>query len=503
MSATAEVDPADPWAIARSQYVADLSEDERILFDHATLENLLQASTEEQSSHQQQSRSREILPRLKPFLSAVEDFGTAFDVISNTYSIALAPLWGALRVILRLAQKFNAIFDRIVEIFERVGWILPRFRVYEKVFNRHPRVIIALSTAYLDIINFCGEIKNFIRSIQRSRIKPFTKLFAPLEHHLNDGIARFRLHREDVELEVEACHMIESAKHYEIELRDRELATLERKKQQRKYLRNLLSPIDYCEKQRKIQKARHIGTGQWLFSEENYVVWENSSESAVLSVFGIPGCGKTTLASCLVQQLLEKGSRTITAYHYCDYKDPRSLDPVTIVGTLINGLLERIEITDDLSALIENGFKEGRRSPDESEMFQLLDLTLQSYLDSTIYIVVDGVDEVDEQNRKLLFRFLEHLTKCRHSRTKLAITSRSDFSSMGMKLPHIRGKFRINVKPESVSGDINAFIRHTVQKFITSGDLVFRESSLKDEVVEKLTQGAKGMLVGNLTLPFY
>ncbi len=434
-----------------------MNDDERRLFDYATLENLLQASTEEQSSHQKQSQSRAIPGRLKPFLSAIEDFGTAFDVISNTYSIALAPLWGALRVVLHLAQRFNKIFDRIVEIFERVGWILPRFRVYERVFGRHPRVVAALSTAYLDIIKFCDESKNFIRSIQRSRIKSFTKLFAPLEHHLNDAIARFRLHREDVELEVEACHMIESAKHYEIELRDRELATLERKTQQRKYLRSLLSPIDYCEKHRKIQKARHIGTGQWLFKEENYVAWEDSSESAVLSVFGIPGCGKTILASCLVQKLQEEVDRVITTYHYCDYKDPRSLDPVTIAGTLINSLLERVEIAHELSALIENGFKDGRRSPDESEMLQLLDLTLQSHLDYTIYVVVDGVDEVDEQSRKLLFRFLEHVTKCRHSIIKLAITSRSDFSIMGIKLPSLLGKHRINVKTENVSGNISLF----------------------------------------------
>jgi hypothetical protein len=100
---------------------------------------------------------------------------------------------------------------------------------------------------------------------------------------------------------------------------------------------------------------------------------------------------------------------------------------------------------------------------------------------------------VDEQNKKLLFRFLEHVTKCRHSITKLAITSRSDFSSMGMKLQPLLGKYRINVKPASVSGDIDVFVRYTVQKFISSGDLVFRESSLKDEIIEKLTRGAKGM----------
>lgn len=488
-----EQDPADPWIIARNQYIADLDDDERKLFDHATLENLLQASAEEQSTHQKQSQSRAILGRLKPFLSAIEDFGTAFDVISNTYSIVLAPLWGALRVVLQLAQKFNKIFDRIVEILERIGYILPRFRDYERVFGRHSRVIAALTTAYMDIVTFCGEIKSFIRSIQRSRIKSFTKLFGPLDHHLTDALARFRMHREDVELEVEACHMIESAKHYEIELHNRELAALERKSQLRKYLRNLLSPIDYCEKQRKVQKARHRGTGQWLFQEEDYGAWKASSQSAVLSVFGIPGCGKTILASCVIDELQEEVDRVVVAYHYCDYKDVRSLDPVTIVGTLINGLIDDTEITDELSALIENAFKEGRRSPDENEILQLLDLALNSHLDSTIYIVVDGVDEVNEASRKVLFRFLEHVTKCQHSTIKLGITSRSDFTSMGIILPPRLRKFRVHVKAASVSSDIDIFVRHTVQSFIMSRDLVIRETSLKDEIVEKLTQGAKGM----------
>src|SRR3954465_5031790 len=88
-------DPPDPWAIARAHYVADLDENERRLFDHASLENLLDSSEAGQNSHQKRSQSRAILGRLKPFLSAIEDFGTAFDVISNTYPLALGPLWGS------------------------------------------------------------------------------------------------------------------------------------------------------------------------------------------------------------------------------------------------------------------------------------------------------------------------------------------------------------------------------------------------------------------------
>ena len=44
-------DDIGPWIIARDQYTADLNDDERKLFDHATLENLLLASVEEHKMH--------------------------------------------------------------------------------------------------------------------------------------------------------------------------------------------------------------------------------------------------------------------------------------------------------------------------------------------------------------------------------------------------------------------------------------------------------------------
>ncbi|RFU34097.1 hypothetical protein B7463_g2206, partial [Scytalidium lignicola] len=480
----------DPWVIARDQYISDLTVEERKLFEHATLENILLTSTEDQIQHEQQSQSRAVMRRLKPFLSVIEEFGAAFDVFLNTYSLVLAPLWGSLRVIFLLASKYNEIFDRIVEVLERIGYVVPRFRDYERIFGTHLRIISALSTVYLDIITLCTEIKGFIRSIAKSRIKSFAKLFAPLDHHLGEVISRFRLHREDVELEVEACHMIEAAKDHDLAMHDREVAILERKKDFLKHIRSLLSPIDYVDRQRKALRSCQPGTGQWIFDETQYKEWKSSTESSLLNIFGIPGCGKTILLSCIIDDLgKEIAERELLVHHYCDYKDPRSLDPMTVIGTLINGLLEGLDISEELSCLICNVFRDGQRSLEESDMLQILDHVLDCRLDYSIYVVVDGVDEVEERERKALFKLLKHFAECPHSSIKLIVSSRASVSEM-ICLP-----CRLHVTQANISNDIDKFVRQATEKLILSDELMIRDASLKDEIVQRLAHGARGMFL--------
>ncbi|CZR70190.1 uncharacterized protein PAC_20091 [Phialocephala subalpina] len=491
----ASQDGIDPWIIARDQYVADLNQEERKVFEDATLENILVSSTEEQEKHQQQSRSRAVMRRLKPFFNTLQEFGAAFDVISNTYSLALAPLWGSLRVILMLSKKFNKVFDSIVDVLERIGYVLPRFRTYQRIFGHHQRIITALSVAYLDIITFCGEIKVFIRGIQKSRLKSWAQLFGPLEHHLSEARDRFRLHRDDIELEAGAYHMIESIKHYDLEVHSRELAALERITQKRDHLRSLLSRLSCSEKQRKVLKTREEGTGEWIFSHQNYKSWQNSNGNSILSIFGIPGCGKTVLSSCLIQQITQDANddvnhRTFFTYHYCDYKDSRSLNPITIAGSLINGLLDGIEITDTLSSLITHVYRGDQVAPGEEDVFQILDLVLESRLDTTVYVLVDGIDEMLERDRPSLFRFLKHFMECKHSKIRMCVTSRADAGSMVST-----SSYRVHITENTISPDIDVFVRNAVGVLVSSNELIIRDPSLQETIIEKLSQGAQGMFL--------
>jgi hypothetical protein len=47
-------------------------------------------------------------------------------------------------------------------MLSRIGDALPRFQIYQVLFRNHERLLAALSKAYLDIISFCVQLKNFL-----------------------------------------------------------------------------------------------------------------------------------------------------------------------------------------------------------------------------------------------------------------------------------------------------------------------------------------------------
>ena len=56
-------------------------------------------------------------------------------------------------------------------MFSSIGDILPRFRIFERLFPNHELLTQALSKVYVDIISFCTEAKRVFRDGQRSTSK--------------------------------------------------------------------------------------------------------------------------------------------------------------------------------------------------------------------------------------------------------------------------------------------------------------------------------------------
>lgn len=53
-------------------------------------------------------------------------------------------------------------------MFERIGDVLPQFRIYERLFSNHERLVQALSVVYVDILKFCTDAKAVFRKGRRS-----------------------------------------------------------------------------------------------------------------------------------------------------------------------------------------------------------------------------------------------------------------------------------------------------------------------------------------------
>ena len=100
-------------------------------------------------------------------------------------------------------------------MFVRIGDVLPRFRIYEKLFPDHDRLRQALSKAYVDVLEFCRQAKLIFRK-KSWPITVNTKLalkltWKPFDRQFGDILDNFRNHQKSIEKEAGLSHMIEGA----------------------------------------------------------------------------------------------------------------------------------------------------------------------------------------------------------------------------------------------------------------------------------------------------
>lgn len=243
----------DAWTRARDRFMEDLTEPERVAYHQSSLEMIYYDASATQNRHQDASTSRHLMAKLQPLTSAIEQYGEALDVYVSAYPLALSPLWGSLRIVLlvgsalpsetvqdlictQLAREFSKYFEKLVDMFERIGDILPRFRAYERLFPDNERLLHTLSVIYVDILRFCHDTKAVFRRSKHpsgtiyfkphrivtrlltALLTPVVNLrislkmtWKPFDRQFGEHLRKFREHRKSVEKEAELSHMIESA----------------------------------------------------------------------------------------------------------------------------------------------------------------------------------------------------------------------------------------------------------------------------------------------------
>jgi hypothetical protein len=181
------------------------------------------------------------------------------------------------------------------------------------------------------------------------------------------------------------------------------------------------------------------------------------------------------------------------AYYYCDYADKRTLNPVNIFGCVAQQLLLKMGVgglPSPISALIEDYFQDGSRRASTSEVLEILLLTISNF--PAVAILIDGLDEVGEHDQKILEMGLKDLINQTHSCTvKFLLCSREDASSTYAL--EFREISRIQISASCIAADIESYIKCTVRDLLKSGEMVLQDTSLEDETVSALIEGAKGM----------
>ena len=100
-------------------------------------------------------------------------------------------------------------------MFNRISDLLPRLRMYEKLFPAHETLVQSLSVVYLDVLTFCSDAKAMFRRSKHTLLKSVWK---PFERQFESRMESFRRHQKEMEEAVLLSHMIEAKNSRELVL---------------------------------------------------------------------------------------------------------------------------------------------------------------------------------------------------------------------------------------------------------------------------------------------
>ena len=200
--------------------------------------------------------------------------------------------------------------------------------------------------------------------------------------------------------------------------------------------------------------TRQPGTCNWFLDNPLFQTWQNDPHSSLLWVSANPGCGKSVLSKCLIEEKLASLDRQHATICYFFFKDisPDSRSITKALSAILHQLFTKIPglVEHAVSAFDENG---DELSSMFSTLWEILEKAAADSRAGEIVCVLDALDECEEAQQKTLIEkikaFYSKAEDCgvRKHKLRFLATSRSyrniraQFHSLTRQFPivHLSG----------------------------------------------------------------
>lgn len=207
--------------------------------------------------------------------------------------------------------------------------------------------------------------------------------------------------------------------------------------QETRELLSWITPIDHIAQQADIAKRRQKGTGQWLIDSAEFQKWVNG-KSATLFCPGIPGAGKTMMASNVIDYVESRfrvpatSSKPVgVAYIFCTFQHRAQQNLDDLLASLLKQLVRQLAaIPESLQSMLSN-FKYTGRPLTVDNIIQLLGMVFEEF--SRSFILVDALDECQSSYQTVAELLANIFSLQTRHEVNLFATSR--------KIPEIASKF--------------------------------------------------------------
>ncbi|KAL9095457.1 MAG: hypothetical protein Q9165_002328 [Trypethelium subeluteriae] len=256
-----------------------------------------------------------------------------------------------------------------------------------------------------------------------------------------------------------------------------------------------LHPIDFMADHRAARKRHEPGTGNWFLAGRRYEAWKAAPES-FLWVNGNPGCGKTILASAIIEDLAayvkSQPNSTVLSFYF-SFTDSQKQKYASFLMTLLAQLCQSRR---QIPRCLQDLFKAHRPlAASVDELDECLKLVMKDF--ANVYLVIDALDECRNETHHgdwddMLY-WLDGLSSLNMTNLHAMVTSRNEPEIHNLFLPLEKPSVRwpsLTITNQSNCGDVRTYVTNQIDK---DWRLKRLDSTVKEEIRRTLTNGAEGM----------
>ncbi|KAI6471127.1 hypothetical protein MCOR15_001015 [Pyricularia oryzae] len=501
------------FELALDKFRAQLSDQERVKFA-VTKKGDLQVAILNIQNEQRLSKKMVNMRRAQGFIEAMEQFGKVIEVFVNSSEI-LAFVWGPMKFLLLSAKSWTDSTNELLDTYQHIADSLPIFEGYQDLFKEDGVMQETLKHVWEVILDFHLEALAHLRQRMAKKIfhavwKDFKSRFQPKLDDLNRLKKLIDRHARQLQMRRYEADKASTETHWAklfAELAQNRKASSEDKKYQRlrrcREIQSWINPpaaIEDHEEQLRVredlQKATNKQTGRWILENKEVRSWlgPDVPRSSIVWVHGVHGAGKSVLASVIIEELREQKPAPV-AFMYCKYRDPQRNSMLDILRAILSQLLNAHQSDPNLPDLSPYYYDEGLAKDGVLLKSVKLCKSLVKLILRNIpkaYIVLDGLDECDSNQRKQILEFLiETIKSCdgqQPGSLRLLIFSRNEPDIKR----HLGAETQISIMPENVESDIGIYVTYQSHLIKEQHDL---EESEREYIAQHVTDRAQGMFL--------
>lgn len=245
-------------------------------------------------------------------------------------------------------------------------------------------------------------------------------------------------------------------------------------------------PFDPSERQRKVSNMRREDAGKWLLESEEFLLWVGNEKNKAMLCTGVPGVGKTVLASIIIDHLEKKYANdesVAITYLYFDYR--QRIEFTDLLSSLLRQLLQGNPGLDGIIADLKFRRQHNPSRLSEAEVQKELEMAISQC--SEVFILIDALDEcLDVRVRRQFLVWIRNLLNSKgDTKIKVLATTRHED-----QFGHACFKNDLNLEIKASREDVESFLDANLDYL---PPFIQRKPELWEYIRNQIIESAEGM----------